>query len=80
MKNEKPIDLKEAPIAVKTFSVGMSEKSFLIALNCDEDNTPEHAFTIPIDNLKDVIMVLFQSGVRYQQEFGKEIGFGMEEK
>lgn len=63
------------PVKLKSMSVGIYEDDFLLAFNCDENNTPEYACVVPSDKLKDVIGLLFSSGMEFENSTGKNIGF-----
>lgn len=79
MNKSDEIIMKKEPSKIRKMSVGISEEEILIAFNCNEKNEPEYACVLPAEKLQDMITVLFKCGVHYQNEYGKDIGFGMKE-
>lgn len=79
VKEKEELKFKEEPSVVKNFIVGINERGFLLGFNRNDDNILEKAFFIKAENLSDIIGVLFESGIKYQEETGIDIGFGMEE-
>lgn len=79
VKEDVGINLKENPSELNNISVGMNQEGFLLGFNCDEKGTPEKAFVVPAEQLSQVIQMLFECGIKYQEETGVDIGFGMED-
>ena len=64
---------------IRNMAVGYDEDSFVIAINKNEDDTFEGVYSIPVDKWNDIITMLFQAGVDYQQDTKVDIGFGIGE-
>lgn len=65
---------------IRNMAIGYDKDSFVIAINKNEENSFEGAYSIPADKLNDIIMMLFQAGVSYQKDTKVDIGFGIGEE
>lgn len=78
-KFESEIIKTETEEVSKIKSIGVAhdeeKKVFLLGFNRDEDSF-EKIFMLPADRLKDVVMLLFQAGMKFQSETNIDIGFG----
>lgn len=79
MKTSEGFNLISEPAKLKSISIGYSDSDFLIAFNCDDNNTPEYACVIPANKLKDIVGLLFSAGVDFEKEKDSHIGFNIEE-
>lgn len=78
MKASDDLVLKSEPASVKNISVGFSEKNILLMFNVNENNDSEYACTLKAEKLRELIAMLYKCGVTYEQEYCKDIGFGVE--
>ena len=65
---------------IENMAIGYDDDSFAIAINKKDDETYEGVYVISADKLKEIIMLLFETGVNYQAETGIDIGFGIGEE
>ncbi len=79
MKKGDGFNLVQEPAKLKSVSIGISKEDFLLAFNCDENNTPEYSCVIPAHRLKDIVGLLFSSGVEYENSTNNKIGFDIKE-
>lgn len=75
MINIKKIDISE----IKDLSLGFNEECFVMAVNKKEEDSYEGVYMIPADKLSEIISLLFDAGVTYQEKTGIDIGFGIGE-
>lgn len=75
MSKENELLLTRNPAKMKNLSVGCSEKDILIAFNLNENQEPEYSCVFPAEHLKNIISILLDCGITFQEEYGKDIGF-----
>lgn len=80
MSKENELLLTRNPVKMKNLSIGYSEKDILIAFNLNKNHEPEYSCVFPAEHLKNVVSILLDCGITFQQEYGKDIGFPKEEK
>lgn len=76
MKETDSLTLKTEPALVKNISIGISEENILMVFNRSGEEEAEYACVLQAEKLKEFIAFLYQSGVTYEQEFQRDIGFG----
>lgn len=79
MSKENELLLARNPSKMKNMSVGYSETEILIAFNVDKNQEPEYSCVFPVEHLKNIVSILFDCGINFQGEYGKDIGFPKEE-
>ncbi len=80
MKEADSLILKNEPVQVKNISIGLSEENILFVFNKNGDDEPEYACVLQVEKLKEFVEFLYKSGVTYEQEFQKKIGFSVKDE
>lgn len=62
---------------LKNITVGYSEDSFVVAINKNRNGVYESAYSVPAKILKEIVALLFQVGVEFQEKTKLDIGFGL---
>lgn len=75
MKETDKLTLKNEPALVKNISIGISEENILMVFNKNGEEEPEYTCVLQAEKLKEFIAFLYQSGVAYEKEFHRSIGF-----
>lgn len=70
------LHIKKEPVRIENIGIGYSTDEILLAFNCDDEGCTEDAYVIPAEKLKNIIQVLFECGVSYQEMMNVDIGFG----
>lgn len=61
--------------AIRNLALGYDGENFILAFNKDDEDMFEMAYIIEADRLKEIVMMLFEAGIHYEKETGKDIGF-----
>lgn len=61
--------------AIHNLALGYDDENFILAFNKDDEDMFEMTYIIQADRLKEIVMMLFEAGIHYEEETGKDIGF-----
>lgn len=67
---------EEAIHNLESLRVAFNEKAFLLIFNAEkEDGSDGYMLSIPAERMLEIVEGFYASGVEYQKNFGKNIGF-----
>lgn len=75
------IDVNEIAIhKLKSLRVAFNEKNFLLIFNAEKkDGSDGYMVSIPVERMYEIVEGFYASGLGYQKNFGKSIGFDEKE-
>lgn len=75
--NDADVEIDAGKVSyVKKLQVGFDKEDFILAFN-EKDDGFEKVFAIQAENMRELVMLLFQAGVSFQKENKIDIGFGI---